>query len=270
MTHNFVYNNGYKCCIKCGESEKSHYWNDDLTYETINRELYKQPIKKIKDNKWKTLLYRSHLFLNETPHFLHKKILEILNILPLSLKAKKNLYIYIISKKYKSYNEIRKAFYNIICIHDLPITSKKFVKILNTDTVQKFKPLTKLRNTSVRKYYWYISKQIENARKIINFSYEESQDIYKIVFDYYNLIRFKMLKSPNPIYLIHNLVYYTIREKIQPNQQHFNKNNFKIKDLAFITSLIKILKEIKSKNLDSNFIETLQVKNRFKFLKATI
>ena len=175
-----------------------------------------------------------------------------------------------INKKFKSQDEIREEFYNLICIYDLPITSSEFIEMLNTDRTQKFKPLTKLQNTKIRKYYWYITKQIEKARKMLNFSYEESQQAYKIVFNYYNLIRFKMLKSTNPTHLIHNLVYYTIRERLQPNQRHFNKTNFKIKNFSYITYLIRYLKEIKTSGLDSHFVETLNISKRNKKLEAKI
>ena len=263
MTHNFVYNNGYKSCIECGECEKIDYWNEDLNYEVINRETYRQSSKrKLKNSKWKRYLHINNRYLTNTSHLIHRKILDTLNIIPLSSKTKKKLYKYMINKKFKSSSEINEAFYNIICIHDFPITSTEFINMLNIDKTQKFKPLTKLKNTNVRKYYWYITKQIEKARKMLNFSYEESQQVYKIVFNYYNLIRFKMLKSTNPIHLIHNLVYYTIREKLQPNQRHFNKINFEIINLSYITYLIGYLREIKISGLDSNFIETLQISKR--------
>ena len=79
-----------------------------------------------------------------------------------------------------------------------------------------------------------------------------------------------MLKSSNPIHLIQNLVYYTVREKLQPNQQHFSKRNFEIMNYSYTNSLVKYLKEIKDLKLDSCFIEKLEISKRNKRLIAKL
>jgi hypothetical protein len=268
--HIFVHENGYQICSNCGEAESVHYWNEDSLTEVINRS---QPIQtpsyKIND-KWKKLMRVNQIFAVEKSSYLTDEILKILNQLPLSSEVKGNLHNYLMKKRFKSYNEVCKAFYKLICINDLPLTTVEFIEILQTERKYKVKILTKLKGESVRKYYWYITKQIEKAREILNFSPEESQQIFKIVFNYYNLIRFKMLKASNPTHLIQNLVYYTIRDKLRPNQQHFSKRNFELKDYSYISRLVRILKKIKDLGLDSCFVEKLEISNRNKRLEAKL
>ncbi len=262
--HNFINENGFKCCITCGIATREHYWCIDLTRESCkNNILALRPMFFFSPHKnWKRLLQTNTNFTAEMSSFIHIEILNILNLLPFSSKTKKDLYNYIIKKKIKSYDEVCKIFYTLICKLDLPIITKDFIKILHYGRKDKYKPLTKLKNikniTNIRKYYWYIGKQVEKAKEILNLSNEEAQDIYKIVLNYYNLIRFKMLKTSNPISLIQNLIYYTIREIIQPNQKTFNKRNFEIINILYMsTTLINYFKEIKAKELDSCFIEKL-------------
>jgi hypothetical protein len=278
MSHIFINENGYQVCKHCGIAESTHYWNKDQTSEIMKRFT---PIKTAKYNKtgkyhkseaeWNRLLQLNSRLTTDISHFLYKEIIILLNMLPLSSEIKKNIHNYLIKKNLKSYRELIDAFYRLICIHDLPLTSVEFLEILQIGREYKFKPLTKLSNMeSTRKYYWYITKQIEKAKKILNFSNEDTQRIYKIVLNYYNLIRFKMLKSSNPIYLIQNLVYYTIREKLQPNQHNFSKRNFEVQNSSFMTSIIKFLQEIKNLKLDSNFSEKLKISKRNAKLKATL
>jgi len=266
IEHKFVYENGYHVCCNCGIAKDSHYWDKDQSDMVFDRNKPKEE-KYFMNNKWKNLLRKNNIYTMPFYYHAYTEILFIVNLLPFPDKMKKNLREYMISKKFKSCNDVIKNFYKLICKLDLPITSAEFLEILKSNKKQGFKPLTKLRNVeNVRKYYWYINKQIEQARKILNFSNTEKQELYKIVLNYYNLIRFKMCKSSNPIYLIENLIYYTIREKLRPLQTHFNKNNFKIQNPSYITTLVKFLKEIKKNNLDSSFSETLEISQRNKKL----
>jgi len=264
MSHIYVNENGNRVCKHCGEAEIAHYWNNDQTYEIMKRFTPIQTVKDKKlDVKWKRLLQLNSRLTLDMNHHLYIEILTILNLLPLSSGIKKQLHSYMINKNFKSYKQVYETFYKLICIHDFPLTSTEFLKILNTGKKNRYKPLTKIQNVeSVRKYYWYITEQIEKARKILDFSHEDGQRIYKIVFDYYNLIRFKMLKALNPTYLIHNLIYYTIREKLRPNQSRFNKRNFEIVNTSFISTLIRCLKEIKVSKTDSKFAEKLKISKR--------
>lgn len=265
--HIFINENGFKVCCNCGETERIHYWNSDQIDEVRNRDNFLTNNRKIyKNHKWNRLSKLNKIFVVNKNHFLYKEVLCILNLLPLSSEVKKNLHNYIIRKKLTSYKEVCKTFYKLIYTLDLPLTSTEFIEILHiVGRKHKYKPLTKLQNIeSVRKYYWYITKMVEKAKKMLNFSPEDAQTIFLIVFNYYNLIRFKMLKSPNPIYLIQNLVYYTIREKYHPVQTKFNKRNFEIMNLSFLTYLIRYLKEIKKSNLDSCFPEKLVISKRNK------
>ena len=269
--HNFFHENGYSVCTICGEAENSHYWHNDKIHEAINRIKPIQIGKYQTNDKWKKLIRTNKKYtVNKSP-YLTEEILEILNQLPLSSEVKGNLYSYLMRKKFKYLNEVWKNFYKLICINDLPITTTEFLKILQNGKRYKVKPFKKLQKVeNGRKYYWYITKQLNKAQKILGFSPEEARKIYKIVFNYYNLIRFKMLKSSNPIHLIQNLVYYTVREKLQPNQQHFSKRNFEIINYSYTNSLVKYLKEIKDLKLDSCFIEKLEISKRNKRLIAKL
>lgn len=270
--HHFVNKNGYSCCINCGEAERTHYWSKDLLHDAI---INIKPIRTANyqqfSRKWKHLMRMNKIYGKKKTHYLAKEIFKILNQFHLSHKVKGNIYSYMMGKSFSSYNEVCKTFYELICVNDLPITSKEFIKILQAEKKTKFKMFTVLNGVeNARKYHWYISKQIEKAKEILNFSHEEGQEIYKIVLNYYNLIRFKLLKSSNPTYLIHNLVYYTVRNKLQPNQQHFGKRIFGLKDFSYVNRLVKCLEEIKDKKLDSLFTEKLEINCRNKRLEAKI
>ena len=273
--HHFVNENGYSCCTNCGEAKNIHYWSEDYLHDVIIRILpihhYSKNTNYSFNRKWKHLMRMNKIYGNKTNRYINEEILKILNLFPLSHEVKGNIYSYMMGKEFSSYNEVCKTFYELICVNDLPITSKEFIKILQAEKKTKFKLLTKLNGVeNARKYYWYITKQIEKARNILNFSHEEGQEIYKIVLDYYNLIRFKLLKSANPTYLIHNLVYYTVRERLHPNQQCFSKKSFEIENCSFVNRLVKYLKELKRLNLDSHLPIKLNISSRNKRLEASI
>lgn len=271
MSHNFIDENGFKVCTHCGETEEEHYWNKNQINEIKNRTLPIPIIKKHINNKWKRLLRMSTIFTATKSHSVYNEILCLINLLPLSSKIKMNLSEFIMKKNLRTTNEIYETVYKVICTLDLPITTTEYLEILHIDKSHRYKPLTKIDNIeNIRKYYWYITKSVEKAKKLLNFSPEEAEKIEKITFNYYNLIRFKMLKSPNPIYLIQNLVYYTIREKLKPVQTQFNKTNFEITNFSFMSSLIKYLVEIKKSNLDSCFFEKLEISERNKQLEKAI
>ncbi len=262
MSHVFIHKNGFNVCIHCGIAKDSHYWNKDQNDIVFDRDTPKEE-KYFMNGKWKKLLRKNKIYTMPFYYHAYTEILFIMNLLPFSNKIKIKLREYMINKKLTSCDAVIKNFYNMICRLDLPITSAEFLKILKNNKKQSFKPLTKLRKIeNVRKYYWYINKQIEQAQKILDFSHIERQELYKIVLNYYNLIRFKMCKSSNPIYLIENLIYYAVREKLRPLQTHFNKTNFKIQNPSYITTLVKYLKEIKNNNLDSTFSKTLEISQR--------
>jgi len=272
MSHNFVNENGYNVCHCCGEAFESHYWNKEQEKrDTYNRSVPIQT-KGFKPNyKWNRLLQINKRSSTKLSPFVYSEILCILNLLPLSPKVKKSLYNYILKRKITTYIGVCKTFYKLICKLDLPLTTTEYIKILKIGRKHRFKPLSNFKNMeSLRKYYWYINRQIEKAKQILNFSPEEKEIIYKIVLNYYNLIRFKMLKSSNPIYLIQNLVYYTIRDKLEPIQTKFNKKNFGIRNISYITTLVKYLKEVKDLKLDSIFTEKLKINKRNKNLVATL
>jgi hypothetical protein len=264
MSHTFVNENGYKVCIECGEAEDTHYWSkqDDEVFHrsegitTKNMSL---------NGNWRRLLNMNLKYVKSKYTYVNNEIIHILNQLPFSVSVRKDLYTYIMSKKLTSFIEVWDTFYKVICVQDLPITTEEYIDILNSERQRKkalkmFKPIHKVE--SIRKYYWYITKCIEKARKILDFPYEEGQDLYKIVFNYYNLIRFKMLKSTNPIRLIENLVYYAVRDKLEPNQQVFNKTNFGLSTFCYITQLIKYLKEVKQNKLDAPLSLKLRINAR--------
>lgn len=270
MSHtcDFINENGYSVCINCGitETEDNHYWSEDQNnHDVYKRNEIREISKKTKGLKknWYYLLRINKMYIRSKSH-VYVEVLYILNQLPFTPKIKKDLYQYIISKNFKSYKDVWNAFYKIICDLDLPITTVEYIKILNAKRKKAYNPFTKnnINTVKVRKYYWYITKSIEKARKILDFSHEQAHDLYKIVFNYYNLIRFGMFKSTNPINLIQNLVYYTIREILKPNQQVFNKNNFGLLTLCYITQLVKYIIEIKELNLDSEFSKKLTINAR--------
>lgn len=274
MSHTctFVIENGYNVCKCCGltDTENNHYWHKNQNLDVYIRSEMKEIKKDKKLNKnWYYLLKINKIYTSNKSHT-HTEIKYILNQFPLNDKRKTNLYQYLMSKNLKSNKEVWESFYKIICILDLPITTKEYIGILKKERNRRrvFTPLTFNSNTfntksiSVRKYYWYISKCINKAQKLLNLSHEEEQDIYKIVFNYYNLIRFRMLKSLNPIHLIQNLVYYTIRQQYQPNQQKFSKKNFGLQNLTYIAKLVNFLKEIKDMNLDSKIPTKLTINAR--------
>ena len=270
--HSFVNEHGYKCCISCGISILEHYWNDDLTHEANERNMSTTRPKFMRYNKdWKRLSNLNKNLTTAIPNHIYREILTVINALPLSSVVKKNLHNYMTSMKIRSYDEVCKTFYNLICKHDLPITTSDFIDILQSGKKYRYKLLTKLRNVSnVRRYYWYINKEVQKAKELIELSNEESQDIYKIVLNYYNLIRFKMLKTSNPISLIQNLVYYTIREIFRPNQKVFNKRVFGLTNVSYITTLVRYLKEIRIRDLDSQFSERLLISKRNKRLEMVL
>ena len=266
VSHIFTNKNGYKVCTSCGEAEKTHYWSKDRKNDAFSRnQPVPVPIKIHFNSKWYRLLNINSKYGKSKFIYVNDEVLCIVNQLPFSVNIRKELYSYIMNKKFTSFKEVWEAFYRIICIRDLPITTKEYISIINSKRNRKksfkiFKPTH--RNESVRKYYWYITKCIKKAQDIIGFSYKEGQDLYKIVFNYYILIRFKMLKSTNPILLIENLVYYTIRDKLKINQQVFNKTNFGLSSFCYITQLVKYLKEIKENNLDSPLSQKLVINTR--------
>ena len=270
--HTYINNSGFKCCTHCGIAKNTHYWNEDQTYELLSRSTpprffrVKNQFNYKTNRKWERLLTVDRNFTTGISGHLFNEVLSILQLLPLTPERKNDVYNYILNKKFTSYQEVCEAFYKLLHIHDLPLTTKEFLEILKNGRKHDYKLLTRIKDNTkiIRKYYWYISKQMEIARKILNFSYEESQEIYKIVFDYYNLIRFKMFKASNPTTLIKNLIYYTIRERMQPNQHIFSKDSFGLKNLSFIQSIIRYLKEIKKLKLDKNFVEKLEISIRNK------
>ncbi len=280
MSHTFTNKDGFSVCTHCGIiEEKTHYWSDDLTNEAFNRIENKQagryynlsPPNQTFEWYWYNLLKINRRFSKDNSSYVNTEITYIFNQLPFSSEVKNKLHTYLRNKKLTSYKEVWDTIYKIICVLDLPLTTTDFLKILNTDRKRKktFKPLT-THNESIRKYYWYISKSIEKARKIMGFSHEQGQELYKLVYNYYNLIRFRLLKSANPILLIQNLTYYAIRDKLKPNQQVFNKNNFGISSFCFISRLVGYLKEIKELKLDFTLSQKLSINARNIKLYSTL
>ena len=240
---------------------------ENKKHEILERNIPILPKRFRPNDRWRVLLQKNKFYTAKIHNWIYKEVMLILNVLPLSSNAKYELFVYLSNKNITSYNELCAILYDIVCRRDLPITTADFLNVLQDDRKYKFKLCTKIEKmSSVRKYYWYINKLTEKAKKILNLSHEEAQRIYKIVLNYYNLIRFKMLKSSNPINLIQTLIYYTVREKIQPNQQKFNKRNFGMTNFVFTTYLVRFLIEIKQKNLDCNFFEKLEISKRNKGL----
>jgi len=211
--HSFINENGFKCCTSCGIALTEMYWdNEHKKHEFGLRQRAIVMSNYTHNTHWRRLLRLNNNSNAIMPSFIYKEVLAILNLLPIAPTLKRDFHTYITNMKIKSYDELCKVFYDLVCKHDLPITTADFIKTLRTGRKHDYKLLTKLKSVEyIRKYYWYINKLMHKAKELLNLSNEETQHIYKIVFNYYNLIRFRMYKSSNPVYLIQNLIYYTIR-----------------------------------------------------------
>jgi hypothetical protein len=106
--------------------------------------------------------------------------------------------------------ELHKRIYEIIVKHDLPITTRKVKCILKSYAGKKFKEYN-LNLGYMRKYFWLINK----LTHIPNISNEQRVKAYRVIYNYYIYIRFKLQKNFNPPNLIRALTYIYFKNNCQ-------------------------------------------------------
>jgi hypothetical protein len=199
----------------------------------------------------------------------YNRLQNILDKLRMSSKQKKDILEEIKKEKPKNIREMINCLYRIIAINDLPYTYKELYDIVNSFTEDRKNfnafSLNSLKTAKRRTYYWYISKTLED--KCTYLTNEEKMKVYKIVKNYYDLLRFKMNIGSNPIVLLNYLIWQTVKQKISQKELkkrlkrdigHFtSRKYFDNPQLASTPRIKETFKQIKDNNLDNSFEEKL-------------
>ncbi|MGV9204791.1 MAG: hypothetical protein ACOC44_12330 [Promethearchaeia archaeon] len=270
--HHPVMRDGFKVCQKCGlvleefeydyigEAFKRYEKNKEIRQPTA--ELSPEQKAKFKRLKaWDKNVRREHK--NMHP-YVYNRLNRVISQLPLSHEVKQNIKQYIFSQQIEMLFDGYQLIYEYIAKYDLPITSKKLKKILNSDREREIFDFYKKETRFIRHYYWKLERMI----KKIPIRKAERMRLYKLSYNYYKLIRFGLHYMGNPILLMKNLLW-GICNKVYPyNQIHKkfrSKKFFGIKKgmRKSTIPLNSFWEKIRKKDLDKGFSERILVSKLF-------
>jgi len=270
--HDFKTESGYSVCRNCGFSKRAIHYNNknqEIISKLSENELEilkmlkKASYMKFPKNSqfYRMLKINYHAELNDKPltPFQYLRLQLILGRLNINPNLKKNITREIESKKPKHITEIYNLLYTITSKQDLPITYTELKEVIDSFTDKKtfFKPLQmeNLKQLSVRKYYWYISKTIEE--KCDYMTKQEKMKFYRIVKNYYDLIRFKLSYGCNPTILINFLLYKSVNQLLDKRKL---KNRLKVNSVKdLMTKAVFNNPQINKKKTSNSIF--LQIKN---------
>jgi len=118
-------------------------------------------------------------------------------------------------KEPHTYLELYKLMFEYMYDFDIPITTKELTDaIIQTAQTSSFRKtlkrfFKKISNSNkIRTYYWYIVKRLER----LPLDDETKTKFEKIIWFYYNIIRFRLPTSYNPLTLIDYLVFHVVKQ----------------------------------------------------------
>lgn len=255
--HQYVYENGYKICVNCGIAETETYFNIECRkIEENNKNSRKRVLTTSNSQNWNRLLridkYKEKVFTKSRFYLVLNLLTEYLNDTQIELLKVKVLQFH----KLNRIKDVYKAVYEECYKNDFSITSKEL-----TDVFQEFSKNTYfkiLQDTSnleiIRKYYWLINKTLNKCQ----LSMENHMRCYKMVYNYYRLIRFGMNSGINPVLLIKTISYFTLKYVDWENrktQEFFGIESNHPEIAKFKNYMIKI----KERNLDKKILDKLEI-----------
>lgn len=199
--HEFVQRNGFKVCKNCGlVGDKIQFHTPTAVhhYGKKKRREIKVRFDGDIDNNLKRVLSRDW----NDKTYIKQRVSRLLSHLARHLNEKQIEFIKRRIGYVQNRTELHRKIYEIIVKHDLPITTKKVKHILKSYAGKKFREYN-LNLGYMRKYFWLINK----LTHIPNISNEERVKAYRVIYNYYIYIRFKLRKNFNPPNLIRALTY---------------------------------------------------------------
>lgn len=245
-----------KVCNICGIAETRIYYNEK--YKSIE-ESNTSKIRSWKNTNnhngkrlFKVDQYKENIYTKSRFYLVLNLFTEYLNNTQIEILKKKILQF----NKLNKIKDVYRAIYEECYKNDFPITSKELIDIFQEFSKNTyFKIFQDTSNLEViRKYYWLINRTLNKCQ----LSMENHMRCYKMVYNYYNLIRFGMNSGINPILLINTITYFSLKYVDWKNRK--TQNFFGIEsNHPEIVKFKEYMIIIKERNLDKKILDKLVI-----------